>query len=231
MVVRPGTCAVRAAAAASIIPTRPAPPGRSGLVLPATQGQGRRFRLRVPTINVSLVDLPFAAERPTAKEEINEARGSHRQRPAQRHPRGRQTTAGLPPGFQPPPRVVHLRQRHPDTRHRRARRLGAGCWPGMTTGWGATPAACSTRARLPREPSNPTRPQGRPQRPRFSFTACRTPHMTLRAAINRIRSHQPLLAARAARINLPRRKLSGCGDQRIHESAASNTSPLIRPGR
>ena len=43
-----------------------------GLVLPQLKGKVDGFALRVPTINVSLVDLTFTAERATTKEEINE---------------------------------------------------------------------------------------------------------------------------------------------------------------
>ena len=42
-----------------------------GLVLPQLVGKVDGFALRVPTINVSLVDLTFTAERATTKEEIN----------------------------------------------------------------------------------------------------------------------------------------------------------------
>ena len=43
-----------------------------GLVLPALAGKFDGFALRVPTLNVSLVDLTFTASRPTSKDEINE---------------------------------------------------------------------------------------------------------------------------------------------------------------
>jgi glyceraldehyde-3-phosphate dehydrogenase/erythrose-4-phosphate dehydrogenase len=42
-----------------------------GLVLPQLVGKVDGFALRVPTINVSLVDLTFTADRATTKEEIN----------------------------------------------------------------------------------------------------------------------------------------------------------------
>ena len=44
-----------------------------GLVLPQLVGKVDGFALRVPTINVSLVDLTFTADRATTKEEINAA--------------------------------------------------------------------------------------------------------------------------------------------------------------
>lgn len=45
--------------------------GAVGLVLPQLKGKFDGFALRVPTINVSLVDLTFTTDRPTTKEEIN----------------------------------------------------------------------------------------------------------------------------------------------------------------
>jgi glyceraldehyde 3-phosphate dehydrogenase len=60
------------AGAQNIIPTKTGAAKAVGLVLPALKGRVDGFALRVPTINVSLVDLTFTAERPTSKEEINE---------------------------------------------------------------------------------------------------------------------------------------------------------------
>ena len=60
------------AAAANIIPTKTGAAKAVGLVLPQLVGKFDGFALRVPTINVSLVDLTFTAERATTKEEINE---------------------------------------------------------------------------------------------------------------------------------------------------------------
>ena len=60
------------AAAANIIPTKTGAAKAVGLVLPQLAGKFDGFSLRVPTINVSLVDLTFTAERATTKEEINE---------------------------------------------------------------------------------------------------------------------------------------------------------------
>jgi glyceraldehyde 3-phosphate dehydrogenase len=59
------------AAAANIIPTKTGAAKAVGLVLPQLVGKVDGFALRVPTINVSLVDLTFTAERATTKEEIN----------------------------------------------------------------------------------------------------------------------------------------------------------------
>ena len=60
------------AAAQNIIPTKTGAAKAVGLVLPALKGKFDGFSLRVPTMNVSLVDLTFTAERATSKEEINE---------------------------------------------------------------------------------------------------------------------------------------------------------------
>ena len=59
------------AAAANIIPTKTGAAAAVGLVLPELKGKVDGFALRVPTINVSLVDLTFTACRNTTKEEIN----------------------------------------------------------------------------------------------------------------------------------------------------------------
>jgi glyceraldehyde 3-phosphate dehydrogenase len=59
------------AAAANIIPTKTGAAKAVGLVLPQLVGKFDGFALRVPTINVSLVDLTFTAERETTKDEIN----------------------------------------------------------------------------------------------------------------------------------------------------------------
>jgi glyceraldehyde 3-phosphate dehydrogenase len=59
------------AAAQNIIPTKTGAAKAVGLVLPALAGKFDGFALRVPTINVSLVDLTFTAERATSKDEIN----------------------------------------------------------------------------------------------------------------------------------------------------------------
>ena len=59
------------AAAANIIPTKTGAAKAVGLVLPQLKGKFDGFALRVPTLNVSLVDLTFTSEKPTSKEEIN----------------------------------------------------------------------------------------------------------------------------------------------------------------
>ena len=61
------------AAAVSMIPTSTGAAKAVGLVLPDLAGKLDGFAIRVPTPNVSLVDLKFVARRETTREEINEA--------------------------------------------------------------------------------------------------------------------------------------------------------------
>jgi len=56
----------------SMIPTTTGAAKAVGLVLPALNGRLDGFAMRVPTINVSFVDLSFTASRDTTVEEINE---------------------------------------------------------------------------------------------------------------------------------------------------------------
>jgi glyceraldehyde 3-phosphate dehydrogenase len=55
----------------SQIPTKTGAAAAVGLVLPELNGKLDGFSMRVPTINVSVVDLNFVASRPTTVEEIN----------------------------------------------------------------------------------------------------------------------------------------------------------------
>src|SRR5487761_2054279 len=55
----------------SMIPTKTGAAAAVGLVLPELNGRLDGFSVRVPTINVSLVDLTFEAARATTVEEIN----------------------------------------------------------------------------------------------------------------------------------------------------------------
>jgi glyceraldehyde 3-phosphate dehydrogenase len=57
----------------SMIPTKTGAAAAVGLVLPELNGKLDGFSLRVPTINVSVVDLSFIAKRETTVEEINAA--------------------------------------------------------------------------------------------------------------------------------------------------------------
>jgi glyceraldehyde 3-phosphate dehydrogenase len=56
----------------SMIPTKTGAAAAVGLVLPELNGKLDGFSVRVPTINVSLVDLTFTAARATSVEEIND---------------------------------------------------------------------------------------------------------------------------------------------------------------
>lgn len=56
----------------SIIPAKTGAAAAVGLVLPELNGKLDGFALRVPTINVSVVDLTFEAKRSTTVEEVNE---------------------------------------------------------------------------------------------------------------------------------------------------------------
>lgn len=55
----------------SMIPTKTGAAAAVGLVLPELNGKLDGFAIRVPTINVSLVDLSFVAKRDTTVEEVN----------------------------------------------------------------------------------------------------------------------------------------------------------------
>ncbi|PIT21264.1 type I glyceraldehyde-3-phosphate dehydrogenase [Snodgrassella communis] len=55
----------------NLIPTKTGAAKAVGLVLPELQGKFDGFSVRVPTINVSLVDLTFEAARDTSVEEVN----------------------------------------------------------------------------------------------------------------------------------------------------------------
>lgn len=59
------------AAAHSLIPTKTGAAAAVGLVLPELDGKLDGFAIRVPTLNVSLVDLTFKAARSTTVEEVN----------------------------------------------------------------------------------------------------------------------------------------------------------------
>ncbi len=55
----------------SMIPTKTGAAAAVGLVLPELKGKLDGFAVRVPTINVSLVDLTFTAKRATTVDEVN----------------------------------------------------------------------------------------------------------------------------------------------------------------
>lgn len=56
----------------SMIPTKTGAAAAVGLVLPELKGKLDGFAMRVPTINVSVVDLTFIASKPTSVQEVNE---------------------------------------------------------------------------------------------------------------------------------------------------------------
>jgi glyceraldehyde 3-phosphate dehydrogenase len=55
----------------SMIPTKTGAASAVGLVLPELNGRLDGYAMRVPVINVSIVDLSFIAERDTTVDEIN----------------------------------------------------------------------------------------------------------------------------------------------------------------
>jgi glyceraldehyde 3-phosphate dehydrogenase (phosphorylating) len=57
----------------NMIPTKTGAAAAVGLVLPHLNGKLDGYSIRVPTINVSIVDLTFVAKRPTSVEEVNKA--------------------------------------------------------------------------------------------------------------------------------------------------------------
>ncbi len=57
----------------SMIPTKTGAAAAVGLVLPELNGKLDGFAIRVPTANVSVVDLSFIASRPTSVDEVNKA--------------------------------------------------------------------------------------------------------------------------------------------------------------
>jgi len=63
--------AAHRSATMSQIPTKTGAAAAVGLVLPELKGKLDGFSIRVPTINVSLVDLTFTARRATSVQEVN----------------------------------------------------------------------------------------------------------------------------------------------------------------
>src|SRR3546814_6478182 len=59
-------------ATSSMIPTKTGAAAAVGLVLPELNGKLDGYSIRVPTINVSIVDLTFVASRETSVDEIND---------------------------------------------------------------------------------------------------------------------------------------------------------------
>ena len=61
------------AAGHNMIPTKTGAAAAVGLVLPHLNGKLDGYSIRVPTINVSIVDLTFVAKKPTTVDEVNNA--------------------------------------------------------------------------------------------------------------------------------------------------------------
>ena len=103
----------------SMIPTKTGAAAAVGLVLPELNGKLDGYAMRVPTINVSIVDLTFTAKRATTVDEINgfmkEAAGRD-----ERHPRLHEGAARLG-RLQPQPGFVHVRCDADQGRRRHAR--------------------------------------------------------------------------------------------------------------
>ncbi len=57
----------------NMIPTKTGAAAAVGLVLPHLNGKLDGYSIRVPTLNVSIVDLTFVAKKPTTVEEVNRA--------------------------------------------------------------------------------------------------------------------------------------------------------------
>lgn len=55
----------------SMIPTKTGAASSIGLIIPELNGKMDGFSVRIPTINVSMVDVTFDAARPTSKEEVD----------------------------------------------------------------------------------------------------------------------------------------------------------------
>ena len=104
------------AAALSMIPTSTGAAKAVGLVLPELNGKLDGVAIRVPTPNVSVVDLTFEAARATSVDEINDAIRAAANGPL----KGILgfTDEPLVVGFQPRPAFVDLRHR-PDQGHGR----------------------------------------------------------------------------------------------------------------
>ncbi len=89
----------------SMIPTKTGAAAAVGLVLPELKGKLDGFAVRVPTINVSLVDLTFVAKRATTAEEINQILKEASPGRAQGRARVQRRPAGVD-RLQPRPGVV-----------------------------------------------------------------------------------------------------------------------------
>ena len=110
------------AAALSMIPTSTGAAKAVGLVLPELKGKLDGVSVRVPTPNVSLVDLKFVAKRATTRRGDQQRHQGRRGRPAQGHSGRGARQAGVG-GLQPQSGLVQLRA-GPDQGDGRQFRLG-----------------------------------------------------------------------------------------------------------
>ncbi len=101
----------------SMIPTKTGAAAAVGLVLPELKGKIDGFAIRVPTINVSLVDLSFTRRPQDLGRGDSRRHQGRRRRCAQRHSGLQRRAAGVG-GFQPRSRLIDLR-RHLDQGDRR----------------------------------------------------------------------------------------------------------------
>ena len=109
------------AAALNMIPTSTGAAAAVGLVLPELKGKLDGTAIRVPTPNVSVVDLKFIPGRETSVGRDQQGNGARRRPGAQGHPRRHQRAAGVD-RLQPRPALVDLR---PDADADRRRLAGA----------------------------------------------------------------------------------------------------------
>ena len=127
------------AAALSMIPTSTGAAKALNLVIPELKGKLDGYSMRVPTPNVSVVDLTVTTEKPATVESVNAAMRRRRRRPDEGHSANtpkrswsRSISAAIrtPRSWMPATRAWW-----PGTASR--------CWRGTTTS-GATPAAAAT---------------------------------------------------------------------------------------
>ncbi len=126
------------AAALSMIPTSTGAAKAVGLVLPELKGKLDGVSIRVPTPNVSVIDLKFVAKRATTVEEINAAIKAAADGPL-KGVLGYTTEPNVSIDFNHDP---HSSTFHMDQTKVMDGTLCASC-PGMTTS-GASPTACPT---------------------------------------------------------------------------------------
>ena len=127
------------AGALSMIPTTTGAAKAVGLVLPSLKGKLDGIAIRVPTPNVSVVDLTAELERPASVDAVNEAFRAAAAGSAQGHPRRTRTSRSCrstSTATRTPPSWTGCRRRWSTARSSR-------CSPGTTTS-GATRAASAT---------------------------------------------------------------------------------------